>query len=149
MKKQGHWLGLLVNPSKNQIYFFDSFALPAASYAAKLPAKLLNLCGEQVPESMPFRIQSEHSHLCGMYVLYFALKFCSESDETFSFAKSRIEHRYSFLENRERRNDSRLVGYFEQRYGSDSLCANAGSRIPKCVSLAQLKEGSVQDERVD
>ena len=139
----GHWLTLLVDGAL--IYFIDSFALSPSTYSFELHLKLNRMIGNNGDiKQLPYRLQSETSSVCGLYALFFALKFAQATTED-SFGKSlqvdNFEADYPLFKPRgeEQSNDQHILSYFQRRWNlkdRDSvLCTKRAGASKRCFTL--------------
>ena len=94
----GHWIGLYVNHYFNKIGYFDSYNLPPSSYSTIL-VRYINMKKDYEVCSLNFRLQSNHSYVCGAYAMLFVYLISHHNlNMVLSFFKKKFS-RHSYFEN--------------------------------------------------
>ena len=143
----GHWLGVFGDPSEGKSLFIDSFGLDPLAYSVDLPEKLFEMSGGMKSYGkLPFKIQASSSHMCGLYVIFFALKFCSNNGEI----AENVED-YGFSKHKGKQNDRHLLDFFRFRYGlsDEQVECLYRDRQGACVNLKQLLSDVPHDSELE
>ena len=142
-KDYGHWIAFLTVSTDRggKAFFVDSFARPPEVYDSELKDTLETLAPHGTFEVLPYPVQNEKSKACGLWVLYFLIKF-GKNPASFSFVtalKAEEFNRRGGQANEDdyNSNELKLYRYFVSRYN-----VPISKLLPSASSLGRLVSSS-------